>query len=633
MNLRKLAFLFFVLLAQCVDAQDNLVMSAIPAELEENANAVVRYSRIDIKIDSRKSMNIKKTRTVTVLNESGLEAMDASEYFEKSTTIKAIEAVIYNNQGKEIKKIKRKDFKETSLSQGSIITDNKLLYLDYTPIQYPFTIVYSSETQTSNTAFIPRWTPIEQLLVSTQKAIISITYNDGLGFKYKDYNFSEGMLKKEQLGNNLTLTCENMPARKDEEYSPSFLKIMPHVLFAIEKFHLEGLDGEAGNWSIFGSWIYNNLLKDTEELSPETVAYIKAATANETDPLKKAAIVYKYVQSKTRYISIQLGIGGWKPMLAKDVDRLGYGDCKALTNYTRSLLKAAGVEAYYTVVYGDTEKRDIKPDFISMQGNHVILAIPDKDKYTWLECTSQTAPFGFQGDFTDDRLALVVKPTGGEVVKTHVYSVTENTQVSTGAYSITENGAIAGTVLITSKGIQYDNKYYLENKSKDDLDKIYKSGFSNINNLKLKKTGLINKKETQEFVEDIALEAEGYCTKSGNRIMFAVNAFNLASGVPQRYRARQNAFEIDRGFYDTDEVVISLPESFAIEAKPENITITDKFGEYKSEYEIINDKQMRYKRTLLVNAGYYDSKEYENYRLFREKVSRNDNAKMVLVKK
>ncbi len=38
------------------------------------------------------------------------------------------------------------------------------------------------------------------------------------------------------------------------------------------------------------------------------------------------------MQGKTHYISIQVGIGGYQPFLASDVDRLNYGDCKALVN-------------------------------------------------------------------------------------------------------------------------------------------------------------------------------------------------------------------------------------------------------------------------------------------------------------
>ncbi len=55
------------------------------------------------------------------------------------------------------------------------------------------------------------------------------------------------------------------------------------------------------------------------------------------------------MQDKTRYISVQIGIGGWKPMLADDVNKLGYGDCKGLTNYTKALLEAVDVPSYYTL--------------------------------------------------------------------------------------------------------------------------------------------------------------------------------------------------------------------------------------------------------------------------------------------
>ena len=627
----RITFFLLMLCALPTAAQDNYNFDLIPKELTENANAVIRLDQTTIAITSRKSMVVKTTRAVTVLNKLGVRYMDDREYFDKSTNIKSIEAIVYDQNGVQVKKIKRKDFKEQSVSEGSI-TDNKMLYLDYTPVQYPFTLLFTSEVETSNTAFIPQWSPLHGPFVSMQKSVINITYMPDLGFKYKDYNFGEIALNKTQTGNTLSLSAENIPALRSEDYSPSYYKVRPHVLFGLEKFHLEGVDGEASNWASFGAWMYNSLLNGTDELLPETQSKIKALVGTETDPLKKAKIVYKYVQGKTRYVSIQLGIGGWKPMPAKDVDRLGYGDCKALSNYTRALLKAVGVDAYYTVIYGDRNTRDIREDFVSMQGNHVVLAIPDNDKLVWLECTSQTLPFGFQGDFTDNRMALIVKPGKGEIVRTNVYNTKDNSQLSKGNYTITETGTLTGDVKIVSKGLQYDDKYSFEKESPDELDKIYKSRFSNINNLKLKKTGLLNNSDAQEFTEDIAIEAQSYCNNSGNRLMFAINAFNQSSTIPQRYRNRKMPFEISTGFYDQDEITITLPQGFTMEAKPENITITDKFGEYKAEYVVVNPTQMLYKRSLQVNEGSYSSSEYENYRLFREKIARNDNAKVVLVK-
>lgn len=631
--MRALAVLLFFFNLQAAFAQSELIALTIPADLKENANAVIRLDKTDITISSRKSMNIKKHRIVTVLNEYGLYYMQAAEMFDNATNVKSIEAVIYDSFGKEIKKIRKKDFNEMSATGGSIISDDKIMELDYTPTTYPFTLVYISEVQTSNTAFIPSWSPVEGLFASVEKSELNITCSDELGFRHKEYNFEGTEIQKQEIPGGFSYTSLNLPAIKKEDYSPSLHKVIPTAMFGLTKFHLEGVDAQVASWQDFGAWMYSSLLKGTDELTPATIAAIKAKVGSETDPLKKAQIVYEYVQSKTRYISIQLGIGGWKPMLAKDVDRLGYGDCKALTNYTRSLLNAVGVESFYTVVYAGDDRRDMKSDFVSMQGNHVILALPYKGSYKWLECTSQVLPFGFQGSFTDDRLVLVVKPDGAEIVKTHVYEVAESSQVLKGNYRLSESGAISGSFTVASRGIQYDNKYTLENKSKDDLDKMYKNVLDNINNLKINKAKMINDKDAQQFIEDLSIEAEGYCSKSGNRMIFAVNAFNKFSNVPQKYRSRKNPFEIARGFHDTDEVTIDLPEGFTIEAKPDNIVVTDKFGEYRAEYEVVGEHKMLFKRSLLVNPGFYDSKEYENYRLFREKVARNDNAKLVLVKK
>lgn len=623
--------LFFTTIAVAQDLE--YTVANIPAELKENANAVIRLDQKNIIISSRKSMIMTNKRIVTVLNENGLSYMGLYEYFSGRERVKSIEAQFYNAFGKEIKKVKRKDFKENSVSEGSIITDNKLLHYDYTPTEYPFTVVFSSETETSNTAFIPRWYPVPGFSVSVEKSTISIKAPSDLGFKYKEFNMLDNQnIIKEVKTDGVSFTANNMQAYKTEDYSPSFDSYTPNVMMGLDYFHLEGVDGNAKSWLEMGKWFTDKILIGTSELSDETKVKIKTLIGNEEDPLKKAKIVYGYVQEKVRYVSIQEGIGGWKPMLAKDVDRLGYGDCKALTNYTKSLLDVVGVESYYVRLYGDRYKKSVIPDIVSMQSNHVILAIPDKEKYVWLECTSQILPFGFQGDFTDDRNALVLKPEGGEIVRTNVYETKDNTQITKGNYSISEDGMISGKLEIKSKGIQYDKKLNINGKSIDDLKKIYKNYFNHINNLKIVKTDIFNDKDNIEFTEKISLEAAGYANKTGNRLVFALNAYNPSFSVPQRYRNRTNPFEISRGFYDYDEVTIDLPKSFVIEAKPEDVEIKSVFGEYKTEYVILNESQLIYKRIYQINPGLYDKKDYENFRKFREQIAKNDNAKIVLVK-
>jgi len=630
----KFLVLFFVGAFQLFSQKNEYSTLIIPPNLYENANSVILSQEISIIIHSQKSYTIKKQLVVKVLNEKGLKNVDAVEYHNKSTRIKQIDAKMYTNFGKQLKDFKQKDFKDQSVAdEVSLLTENRVIYLDYTPTEYPFTLVYSSELESENTAFIPSWLPINDPYESAQKSSISITYPNDLGFKYKELNFEGYEIIKKEEANKISYIGENILAKKYEEYSPSYQKIIPKVLFGLEKFNLEGIEGVAKSWKDFGLWMNNSLLNQKEEISEETKHKLNVLIGTEKDPINKAKIVYKFVQDKTRYVSVQLGIGGWKPMLVKDVDRLGYGDCKALSNYTKSLLDYLGVPTCYTIIYGGKEQNNIQEDFVSMQGNHAILSIPTSDKIVFLECTSQTAPFGFEGDFTDDRYALIVKPDGGEIIKTNSYTDKDNSQKMKSTYSITENGELTCSIEVKSKGIAYDRTYPIESESNDKIIEHYKEVLDKLQNLKIQKFTFNNNKETIEFTEKLECTATNYASINGATMVFPLNAFNQYSEVPQRYRTRNNPFEIARGFYDEDEIQITIPENYTIDAIPNNFSINDKFGDYKTEVTILNPTTINYKRAFLVKKGFYDKAEYENFRKFIEQIAKADNSKLLLTKK
>ncbi len=605
----------------------------IPDSLKQNANAVVRLEQIDIVISSQRNMNVKKKRVVTVLNEKGLESIDAYENYDKKTAVSTIQATVFDDFGNEIKKIKRKDFRDQSVTGGgTVFSDSRVVYLDYVPTQYPFTIVYDSEIQTSNTAFIPQWFPLNDYLLSIEKSVLNVSYPENLGFRKMELNFSNFKITKTiDSSTQLSYTATNIVVQKYEDNSPSITKIFPRVMMGLEYFNLEGVDGNAKNWKEYGQWFSDKILTGTDELSEGTKEKIKMMVGNETDPIKKAKIVYKYVQEKSRYVGIQVGIGGFKPMLANDVDRLGYGDCKALSNYTRALLNAVDVPSYYTELYGSKDKKDIRSDFFSVQGNHVILTIPNGDNYVFLECTSQDDPFGYQANFTDDRDVVVMKPDGGEIVKTKNYENKANSQISKGNYFLSENGGVSGKIAIVSEGSQYGQKFHLETTPPTEQEAHYKEYWDNIGNLKINKTTFSNDKEKVSFTENMEISADNYGKISNGKMIFVVNAYNQYTGSVKRIRNRKTPFEIQRGYYDTDEISISLPTGFAIEAIPQNFELNTKFGEYKTEITK-KDNNIVYKRSLFVKKGLYKNTEYDEYRLFMEQISRNDNAKIILTK-
>ena len=144
-----LPFLFVLIVTFSFGQKSAYSSLTISDSLKLNANAVVRLSQLDITIASQNSMTLKSTVVTTVLNELGLRNLDLSENYDKNTKISKIEATVYDAIGNEVKIYKRRDFKDTSVADGvSIFNDNRALYLDYTPIKYPFTILLETVLET-----------------------------------------------------------------------------------------------------------------------------------------------------------------------------------------------------------------------------------------------------------------------------------------------------------------------------------------------------------------------------------------------------------------------------------------------------------------------------------------------------
>jgi hypothetical protein len=598
------------------------------------ANAVINSKISILEIVSINKMVLKTKKRITVLNEKGLEAIDANVHYDKSIAIKELEVKIFNLGGKEIKRIKKSDFKDYSATGSSFLTDDRVLVFDYNPVSYPIVIEFVSEIVRKNTAFLPRWYPITNFNVSIIKDEFEVHNFSGIKLKHKTFNFEnyEGVnFTKEE--NVMKFSLENFKAIDAEVLMPSFEKIVPKAFFSLEKFNLEGVEGTTENWSEFGKWMYENLLKDVMELPEATKEKIHYLVQNEPNPIRKARIVYDYVQNSTRYISVQLGIGGWKPMEAKDVAKLGYGDCKALSNYTKALLNEVGVPSFYTIINAGSERENFIEDFVSMQGNHIIVTIPNGQENIFLECTSQTNPFSYQGKFTDDRLALIVNENGGKIVRTNNYDSEKNKQEITGKIVINEDGSLFASSEIKSTGIQYDVFRKIVDVSDSDKENYYKEHYSYINNLVVNKSEVANHKEKIQIIENIELEAKNYASLYGNDMVFPLNVFNRDNYVPKRMSIRKFPFEIERGYFDTDSLDVFIPDNYSLDSLPENFIEVNKFGEYSIVFKKINESQLRFIRTLLIKPGYYSKDEYEAFRIFKEIIAKNDNIKILIHKK
>ncbi len=616
-----------------VKAQRDYSVDAISADMRKNANAVIRTQQAIVELDQVDKMQITNRVVVTVFNKRGLTTIQPAVQYDNSSSIQDISANVYDKHGKLIKKYKKKDFVDISVSGINLYSDDRAMVLEYTPAFYPFTFEFISSKRTKSTGFLPWWDPMPYYRVSTEQSTYELRNPNSIPLTVKAFNLEEFNVQTTETPTMLKYTVENIPAIDHEPMGPHFTEYMPFVRIAPMNFELRGVKASIRDWRDFGLWQERQLLTGRRNLSPATLAKVDQLVNDISDTREKVRTIYEYMQSKTRYISVQVGIGGWQPTRAEEVDRLGYGDCKGLTNYTRALLESQGIESYYTIVNAGVNGRDLIEDFVAIQGNHVILTVPLDDELVFLECTSQDIPFNYLGVHTDNRKALMITPEGGVMTQTHEYGPEDNLEAISGQVTLQESLVVSGKVEQASSGIEYNYRYRLMNAKSDELDSSYKHSWSHLNDLSLNDIEFNNDKENVVFEESLRFETSGYLSKAGSRILLNPNIFRRIEDIPSKSKKRTQPVVIRRGFTERDEIEWHIPQSFEIESAFKPIELNSKFGTYKATITEITPDKYLYKREFVVNSGRYPKEAFNEYVEFIKQVAKLDRSKIVLIKK
>ena len=149
--------------------------SLFAEDLKDNSNTsiLIDESNTTIYFKDLDEIIIEKEITATIYDEDGLENHFFSQYYDRSIDVKNIEIILYNSRGKEIRKLKKKHFKDYSLTDG-LYSDARILYPDITINKFPVRIKYSSKVKYENSLYIEKWQPVGNWRVSVNKANLKI---------------------------------------------------------------------------------------------------------------------------------------------------------------------------------------------------------------------------------------------------------------------------------------------------------------------------------------------------------------------------------------------------------------------------------------------------------------------------
>jgi hypothetical protein len=628
-----LLFACILLLSVCGINAQYYSVATIPDSLKTNATGVIREYTRKYNLTNPNSGTIQIKKVITVLNKEGKSSADMIVQYDKNSIVTIKDITIYDSNGEKIKSIKLGDIDDhPAFGSSELYSQNrvKVYYPDYA--EYPYTVAYEYEIRINNIISYGLWSPYSNYNISVQHAVYSFTYPSHIKINRKEVNISS---KKAVVENKFicdTWEVFNLKAIEEEPMDISLVERIPCVYLMPSMLTYEKYKGSADNWNEFGQWMYS-LYQGRDELSATEKTKIDLLVKDIPDTLVRIKTIYKYMQDRTRYVAVTLGIGGYQPFDAKTVFETGYGDCKALTNYMYSLLGYTGIKSFPALVAAGSYKVPVFKDFPNFsQFNHVILCVPFRGDTIWLECTNQKIPFGFLGDFTDNRDVLLIEKGGGQFAHTVLYKASDNLRICTSEFVIDSTGKASSRIKTILQGLQYDDIMGLLNLNYDEQKKWLLSN-STLPSLQLTNFSI---EETRLPIPSTTIietsESKNFCTFSGNYMILSLNLINVQAPLKKMLKARYSDILINRSFVDYDTLVYKIPKNYKIETLPTGMTINSAFGSYiTSVFE--KEDEIVYIRKLIINEGRYKPSEYKNLFDFIQAVSKADNVKVILNRK
>ncbi len=631
--IKKTLFALMPLLISFSALGQTYAVSEIPPGLKKGADVILRYSDKKLSIEGLDKAVFKEKSAYTILNEDGFGWAVFNESYDKLSKIRAIKIVYYDANGKVLKKVKSGEIEDINItSSGSLYDDNRIKYYEPEEYDYPFTIEYEYENPFSSTVGFRNFVTQYSEGMAVEYARYKAEFPAGYELRHKELNGMEAPVENDMGATKvLTWAMKNEKAIKEEVAGKSAYALAKKVLIAPSRFQMEGYAGDMSTWEGFANW-QRKLNQGRDELTPKVKADVKALVAGVDNDKEKVRLIYDYLQRNTRYVSIQLGIGGLQPFPAISVAENGYGDCKALSNYTYSLLKEVGIKSNYVKIRAGEGEDDIITDFSSAQFNHVILAVPMEKDTIWLECTSQQAPFNFLGGFTSDRHGLMVTEDGGVLVKTPEYTAEENAQIRRVEVEMDAEGNAKAKVLTKYRGRQYDDNYLIATKGREDQRKYLLNTIDipafDLGDIRYEEERTENPLLTEEY--DLTLRK--YASVTGKRLFFTPNLLNKGGWNPPKDENRESSIVNRYNYNDVDTVVFKLPENYRMEFEMEPVEVESEFGEYRLTYNFNPEtNELTYVRYIKVFKGTFPANSYAEFRKFWRKVSRSDKSKLVLI--
>lgn len=575
----------------------------------------------------------KLTRTVSneilINNRTGEKYTEVDIPYSKLLKVSRIEAQITDINGKILNKLSASDITSRSaISDISLYEDNMVKEFTLKHNVYPYILKYSYQEQTGQFMYIDYWTPVLDSEIPTHKASLTLSVPATYRIYHNETLVNSPVIDTTVDVINYTWTANFKALTHSEVFSPDVSEFLPCVRIVPHEFMFEE-KGSFGSWQSYGNWQYE-INEHLSGLPASEIAIIKSLSDTITGRNEKIKALYHYLQDATRYINVSVKTGGMVPYPASYVADNKYGDCKALTNYFRAVLKVAGIEACYVKVHAGDEILPLDRNFPSQQFNHIILCVPDKKDTLWLDCTSD-GPYNYLGTFTQRRDVLIVEKDRSRILKTpslQPEDVQESRNIS--AKLIADNPC-AVNFETRLKGEKFEQLSHINREYRADNQKLIIRNNFIPNGFELLDFQLRPVHRDSLFILfNYQTQSDKLYQHYGNELI--VRTVPLEMPKFKKPGERKYPVQIDYPVYRTDIQTYAIPDGYVVKALPPDKVIESGYGKYTLAVKQVNN-EIRVSKSFLLNSGRCSLADYPGFYAFIKNIADNEYNTLVVAAK
>ena len=624
MQIEKLSVLFLFILcvnfpAFCVGDPDNSEVIQSSATRRIEGNKLICTDTVVIQINRRK----------------GETACEFALQYAKGDKLTIETATIEDIFGNVIRKLKDSEIlTHNYISNGSTLYQDEFIKeFQLKHNVYPYQIKLCYKRIYDKFLLIDDWHPVEDIWQNhdfmeqpVRAAKLTVDIPAGYEIRYKNENIDGPFVKNIKDRKIFTWETSYKGCKPEKNAPYSALKI-PNVTVVPINFRY-GVDGSWASWNTFANWV-KRLNNNTLLLPPSEQQTVTQMLTGVTSVQQKIEILYKYLQTSTRYVNVKINTGGFRSYPAEYVAINKYGDCKALSTYMIALLKYAGIPAYYTLIRAGEKIYSFDKDFPAQVFNHVIVTVPLEGDTLFLECTEKNIPCGYMGTFTQNREALVISDTPQFI---HIPALTENdVKSSTITETNLEGDRNITNLKITARGYLYGLFSFIANNLSKTSVERYVRDILAVGRFQLENYEIEN---TSPSLPEICLSAKlltyGIKQTYGNNVI----VFPISRTLPDFEKPSERTMEVqlDYPICYSDTNIYIVPSYTNYRGILQTEKFNCKFGSYFYDCKLENSKLTIIKnRTVFSGTVMLD--EYAEFYDFIEKIKKIEKQSIQLIPK